>query len=262
MILVDTAEPESIVNLLRQSAPVAVSPLNQMKMADYFFVNYEGKRKQFGRVQTGELIGNVDSMEDELRRYYNNADESNQIIEGLISPVQLYMKEGRAAVSDHSLPTLSTRDLGASVYCYPVQASGFIEHGHSFKTIRMLELYAWIYRLSQLGVYTYYTNNWEETARFLLAVYHNEQKAPESHNTFKRVFRPRITITEADAFTKALLFISSAYKLGVGDVKVKALTDKFANILDLATASVEDVSSCEGIGSKMAVKILQALRGE
>ncbi len=163
MILVDVSEPDNIVKLLQQAAPVTTSPLNQNRIADYFFGNYDGKRIQFGRVQAGELVGDIDSMEDELKRYYNSADETNQIIEGLLSPVKLYMKDASSKVHDHSVQRfVSARDLGAKIFTYPVQPSGFIEHGHSFTTARMSELYAWIYRLSQLGVNTYYTNNWEE----------------------------------------------------------------------------------------------------
>ena len=124
MILADTSEPNTIVKLLQQSIPTTVSPLNQHSIADYFFGNYEGKTKQFNRVQAGELVGNVDSMEDELKRYYDSADETNQIIEGLISPVKLYMKEGSAKVSNHSnIRFASTRDLGAKIFTYPVDPS-------------------------------------------------------------------------------------------------------------------------------------------
>lgn len=283
MILADTSEPDSIVSLIRQGVPVTVSPLNQNKIADYFFGTYEGRRVQFNRVQAGELVGDVDSMEDELRRYYDSADESNQIIEGLLSPVKLYMKGAAAEVHDHSrdgrsgggtgsrpsVGSLSTRDLGGRVFTYPIQPSGFIDRGHSFTTVRMSELYAWIYRLGQLGVHTYYTNNWEETARFLMTVYRNEQKPPDSHTTFKRIYRPKVYIkTEKDMtpnelvehkFIKSLLFLSSAYQLGIGEVKARAIASSFCNILDLATASLGELAAVEGIGTRQAGKILESL---
>jgi len=270
MILLDTSEPDSILKLLQQSVSATKSPLNQHSIADYFFGNYEGKRIQFGRVQAGELVGSIDSMEDELKRYYNNADETNQIIEGLLSPVKLFMKVGSAKVSDHSnIRFTSTRDLGAKIFTYPVLPSGFIQHGHSFTTVRMSELYAWIYRLDQLGVSTYQTNNWEETARFLITVYRNEQKPPDEHTTFNRIYRPKIHIkTEDDMteeevehlkLTKSLMFLSSAYGLGVGEVKAKALADRFCNILDIATASVGELMEVDGVGKRMADKILSSL---
>ena len=279
MILADTSEPDAIVRLLQQAIPESTkSPLNQNGVADYFFGNYEGKRIQFGRVQAGELVGDVDSMEDELKRYYDNADETNQIIEGLLSPVRLYMKASSAKI--HSIgdeerrggayrTAPSSRDLGAKIFAYPVQPSGFIEHGHSFSTTRMSELYAWIYRLSQLGVYTYYTNNWEETARFLITVYRNEQKPPDEHTTFKRIYRPRIYIrSEKDMskeelveyrLTKSLLFLSSAYKLGIGEVKAKALANRFCNILDIALAPISELAATEGVGKTIAEKLQKSL---
>ena len=278
MILVDVSEPESIVKLLQQAVPVIKAPLNQTKIADYSYGDYEGKTHQYGRVQAGELVGNIDSMEDELRRYYNSADETNQIIEGLISPVRLYMPKASADISAHgegkrmggtALTTSSTRDLGAKIFAYPVEPSGFIEHGHSFTTVRMSELYAWIYRLSQFGMHTYYTNNWEETARFLIAVYKNDQKPPEEHNTFRRIYRPKIYIKhekdmsagelETYRLTKILMLMSSTYNLGIGEVNARALADRFCNLMNLSLSSVSEISATEGIGTRIAEKLLRAL---
>ena len=284
MILVDTSEPDTIINLLQQAIPTTKAPLNQRGVADYFFGNYEGKTRQFGRVQAGELVGNVDSMEDELKRYYDSADETNQIIEGLLSPVKLYMKEaaspiqmvgggrsggGSGSSGGSSVAPSSTRDLGAKVFTYPVEPSGFIEHGHSFTTTRMSELYAWIYRLSQLGIATYYTNNWEETARFLIAAYKNEQKSPDEHTTFKRIYRPKVYIKheknmtagelEIYRLTKALLLLSTTYNLGIGEVRANALAERFCNLLDIAIAPISEITAIEGIGRTMAEKLQRSL---
>ena len=282
MILIDTSEPDTIVTLLQQALPVTKAPLNQSNMADYFFGNYEGKTRQFNRVQSGELVGNVDSMEDELKRYYDQADETNMIIEGLLSPVRLYMPkaaadvslvgEGRSGGGSTATATgsiVSSRDLGAKVFCYPVEPDGFIKHGHSFTTTRMSELYAWIYRLGQYGVHTYYTNNWEETARFLIATWRNEQKSPEEHQTFKRIYRPKVYIKhEKDMspeelseyrLTKALLLLSSAYNLGIGEVKARELASRYCNIMDVSLASISDITETKGIGRTQAEKLLRAL---
>jgi len=283
MILVDTSEPDTIINLLQQAIPTTKAPLNQRGMADYFFGNYEGKTRQFGRVQAGELVGNVDSMEDELRRYYDSADETNQIIEGLLSPVKLYMKDSSAKIrsignegrmrSGGATPATmhppSTRDLGAKVFTYPVTPAGFIEHGHSFTTVRMSELYAWIYRLSQFGIITYYTNNWEETARLLISIYKNEQKPPETHSTFKRIYRPKVYIKheknmtagelEIYRLTKALLLLSTTYNLGIGEIRASALAERFCNLLDIAIAPTKELTAIDGIGKIMAEKLQRSL---
>lgn len=269
MILIDTSEPKDIVKLLTQSCPTQVAPLNQNLQADYWFCNNEGKRLQFNRVQGAELIGDLDSMEDELARYYNSADETYQIIEGIVSPTKIL----KFSVSDHS-PTAgraSTRDLGAKLYCYQVQPGGWIERGHSFSGINDSGLAAWIHGLARCGIVTYHTINWVHTAKLLAAIYHNEQKPPEEHNTLNRIYRPKILVKDeknmsADELqehrlTKALMFMSSAYKLGIGEVKAKALAKKYWSLFDIAIASTEELAQVEGIGKNIAQKIKSAIGG-
>ncbi len=140
MILVDTAEPDDIVNLLRQVTSVEVMPLNQTSRSDYYFGGEDGKTRQFGRVQAGELLSNIDSMEDELRRYYRSADENNMIIEGIISDAPITRKD--KSIEDTSI----RRGAKSSIlYSYRVTASGFIFSEHAYNIGADL-LYAWIYR--------------------------------------------------------------------------------------------------------------------
>ena len=268
MLLVDSNEPSNIIKLLQQSCPVTVANLNLANMSDYWFANYEGKRLQFSRKQAGELVSNVDEAEKQIANYYYNADENYQIVEGIISPDKLKIKGASVPVDGHST-SISTRDLGAKLFCYKVEPGGFIEKGHSFSAVNDSLLYAWTHRLFKAGVPTYYTTNWVGTARLLSAIYRNEQKPPEEHSTLQRIIRPQLHIkTEKDMteeqksefrFMKSLLFLSNAYQLGIGEKKAKALADKFCNILDIATASVTDLTEVEGIGVKMAEKILLSL---
>lgn len=258
MLLVDSNEPDNIVKLLQQTCPVTVTNLNQLHMSDYYFGNYEGKRLQFSRKQAGELVGGIDEAEKQLADYYSNADENYQIVEGFISPDRLKIKGAAVPIDAHGVST-STRDLGARLYCYKIEPGGYIEKGHSFKAVNDSLLYAWLHRLAKAGVVTYYTNNCIGTARLLSAIYRNEQKLPENHSTLQRVVRPRIHIRDADPFVKSLLFLSNAYRLGIGEKKAKALADRFCNILDIATVSVSELTEVEGIGKKMAEHILSSL---
>lgn len=269
MILIDTSEPKNIVKLLGQSCPTQVAPLNQNSQADYWFVNYEGRRMQFNRVQGAELIGDLDSMEDELSRYYYSADESFQIIEGIVSPNRLL----KFPISDHSPAgnRASTRDLGAKLYCYQVHPGGHIERGHSFSGINDSGLAAWIHRLAQCGIVTYHTINWVQTARLLAAIYRNEQKAPEEHNTLNRIYRPKVNVrSEKDMsadelqefrLTKALMFLSHAYRLGIGEVKATAIARRYYSILDIVTAPTAELAEVEGIGTVTASKLKLAIGG-
>ena len=257
VLLIDVNEPAEMVKLLQQSCPVAVSPLNNLHMSDYYFASYDGTRQQFSRKQAGELVGNIDEAEDQLRDYYNQADRNNQVVEGILSPVPIYMKGHAIPVSDHSDSRVSSRELGAKIYCYQVQPSGFIERGHSFTSITMGILYAWVHRLAEAGVTTYWTMNWEETARLLTIIYRNEQKPPDEHHTLQRVIRPRLQVKDADPFMKALLYLSAAYKLDIGEKKAALLFDKYVNLMDLSLAEVDEVAQL--IGRKTAEKLLASL---
>jgi len=265
VILVDDNEPGNIIRLLRQSATVVVSPLNRMHRSDYFFANYEGKTLQFSRKQAGELVGNIDEAEDQLVDYYSNADYNFQIVEGWISPLPIKGIE----IRDHSATKGSVRDLGNKLFCYQVQPNGHIERGHSFSAINDSALYAWEHRLAMAGIPTYYTTNWVSTARLLVVIYRNEQKPPEEHTTLTRIIKPKFHVREERNMTdeqmssfrlmKAIMFLSDAYKLGVGEKKAKAISAKYVNLLDLAMADVAEIAECEGIGNTIARKILTAL---
>jgi len=260
MLLADNHEEQccpELIALLRQSVQVVVTGLNTARMSDYFFSNYEGKRFQFGRVQAGELLSNIDSMEDELSRYYENAECNFQIIEGMISPVKIR----HAEINSHIQKVVSARDIGTSIYGYKVAPYGELT-GHSFSGITPAMIYAWIHRLAMAGINTYWTSNYAETARLLVTVYKNEQKPPEQHSTLQRVTLPRLEIRKAEPFMKALMYIGHAYKLEIGEKRAQVLADKFCNIADLAMASVSDVSACDGFGKNSAAKLLAALRGE
>ena len=261
MLLIDSSEPSNIVKLLQQTCPVTVTNLNQLHMSDYYFGNYEGKRLQFSRKQAGELVGNIDEAERQIADYYSNADENYQIVEGIISSAKLKIKGAAIPIDGHGV-SASTRDLGAKLFCYKIEPGGFVEKGHSFSAVNDSLLYAWIHRLAKNGVITYFTDNWIGTARLLSAIYRNEQKPPENHSTLQRVVGPRIHIREADPFMKSLLFLSNAYQLGIGEKKAVALADRFCNILDIATASVPELMEAEGVGKKMAEKILSSLGRE
>ncbi len=266
MILVDEHEPEGILRLIRQSVPAVYSPLNRLHRSDYSFSNYEGKTFQFSRKQAGELVGDIDEAESQLADYYQNADVNCQVVEGWISPLPIHGIE----IEDHSMmKRASVRELGQRLYCYQVQPNGHIERGHSFSAINATILYAWLHRLDMGGITTYWTTNWTETAKLLVAIYKNEQKPPEEHKTLQRIIKPkaitmneeRMTDEERNTYrlTKALMFLSDAYKIGIGEKKAKALSNVYVNLMDLAMADVNEIAGCEGVGTAVARKLLRAL---
>jgi hypothetical protein len=242
--------------LLEQSVPVTVLNLNQTLRADYYFGGEDGRTRQFNRVQAGELMSDLDSMEDELRRYYNSADESNQIIEGILSPIPLIRK-------NKSIQAVSIR-RGASkttLFTYKTTESGFL-HGEQAWSVSRSMFYAWLFRLDEAGIRTYYTVNYVDTAILLSAVYRNCMKPESEHTTLNRYYRPRIYIKEQDPFIKALMFLSRAYQLDIGEEKAKSLATRYKTLYDINMAEVSELCQCEGIGKTIATKLLKALGRE
>jgi hypothetical protein len=232
--------------------------LNTAHLSDFFFGNYEGKRFQFSRKQAGEIIGNVDEAEDQLRDYYLNAEYNCQIIEGIISSVPIRNVDVKVHETKHQA---SARELGSYIYCYKVHPNGTLE-GHGFGGINISMFFAWIHRLAMAGITTYYTINYVETARLLSAIYRNEQKPPEEHTTLQRVIRPRLTVRDASPMVKALMYLSLAYKLDIGEKKATAIAEMFPNIMAIAIADEASLCQCSDIGKATARKLMKAIRGE
>ena len=259
------AEPEDIVNLLKQAAPVEVLPLNQTLRSDYYFGGEDGKSRQFGRVQAGELLGNIDSMEDELRRYYPNADENYMVVEGIITDTPLTRK-------DKSMTAISVRMSGrpSTLFSYRVAANGYLFDEHSWNTSADL-FYAWIFRLDEAGVSTFFTHNYVGTAKLISAVYRNCFKPAESHATLNRYYIPRIdtgerngsskkiTLREQNPFIKALMALSLVYHLDIGEKKATALSKNYKSLYDLSFTSVKELTQVEGIGKATANGLLKAI---
>lgn len=244
---------------MRQSVPVEVVSLNQLSMSDYHFCTADGRTLQFSRKQAGELLSDVDEAERQLRSYYNNADINYQIVEGIISPVPLTSsKRGKR------YDTLSIRlseGRGQVLFSYAIAENGFI-HSERDHKVSASGLAAWLHRLDQAGIVTYHTANWVHTAKLLVSIYSNEQKLADEHTTLQRYIKPRIVIREHVPLVKALIGLSMAYRLDIGEKKAEAIAKHFSCVMEIAEAGVADLTKCDGIGRKIAERLIIALRGE
>ena len=264
MILVDTAEPDDVVRLLEQACDVTVLPLNQSNRGDYYFGGEDAKTHQFCRVQAGELLGNIDSEEDELRRYYPNADYTGQIVEGIITDTPITKQ-------DKSMASISVRmkSRPSTLFSYRIAPNGYLHSEHAYD-VGADKLYAWFFRLEQCGVPTFFTHNYVGTAKFISAAYHNCQKL--THDTLNRYYIPRITLGEKDEegkrltireqnpFIRALMSLSIIYRLDIGEKKATALYKAgYKTLYDLAFSSVGELSRIEGFGKVTATKLLTAI---
>lgn len=257
MLLLDENEPAELVKLLRQSAEVSVLPLNDKHMGDVYFTA-RSKSFQFSRKQAGELLGNVDEAEDQLADYYNSADITMQIVEGILSPIKI----GYQPVAVHSSRTATIREQAGGMFAYKVEYNGFIPPGHAFDTPASY-LAAWIHRLAMAGISTYYTVNVVHTAKVIIAIMRNEEKPEELHKTLNRIIPPRIQIRAQDPFVKAVMALSIVFRFGIGEDRAMALKRAgYNSLLDLSMASVSELCECEGIGRVTAEKLLKAIGRE
>lgn len=266
MILIDTSEPEDIERLLRQVAPVTRLGLNNSSRGDYYFGGEDNRSRQFCRVQAGELLSNIDSEEDEIRRYYESADDNYQIVEGIITDIPITKK-------DKSLESVSVKfgSRPSQLFSYRVAANGYLFGEHAYE-VNSEKFYAWLFRLSECGVVTFFTHNYVGTAKLISAVYHNCQKPPDQHTTLNRYYIPhislskeegekkRVSIREQNPFIRGLMALSIIYRIDVGEVKATALYKAgYKSLYDLTYASVEELIRVEGIGKVTAQKILGAI---
>jgi len=253
MILVDEFEPAEIYKLIEQSAPVTWMPLNITHRSDYYFGGEDNKTRQFSRKQAGELLSDIDEAERQLSDYYVNADENYQVVEGIISAVPLLK-------TNKSYNAISIRHQArpTTLFSYKVEATGYMHSEHSHEVSASL-LYAWLFRLEQNGVHTFYTENWIGTARMLSAIYKNCQKPPEQHDTMQRYIRPRIVLKEHNPFIFALMAIGRAYKIKIGEATATKIASKYTNILDIAMSTPNELEEVEGIGKTTAVNLLEAI---
>ncbi|KKM03935.1 hypothetical protein LCGC14_1769370 [marine sediment metagenome] len=253
MILADIYEPEELVKLLEQSVPTTRMPLNQTKRSDYYFGGEDGKSRQFSRKQAGELLGNLNEAESQLRDYYNQADENYQIIEGIISPVPITKRP-------RNIEAISIRRQAhpSQLFAYKIADNGYIFNEHAYN-ISSSMLYAWLFRLEEAGVHTFYTVNLVDTARLLVAIYKNCQKPPDSHDTLNRYIKPRIVVDTQDPHIFTLMGIAGA---DLGEVRASALIKRFGTAFSVFMATVDELRDVEGMGKKTAEKLLTAIGRE
>jgi hypothetical protein len=256
VLLIDTHEPTDIEELLKQSVPVSRAPLNQTGMSDFYFGGADNRTRQFSRKQAGELLSSIDEAERQLRDYYPYADENYQLIEGIISPVPITKKH-------KSFSTVSTRMSAKpnTLFSYSVANNGFI-YGERAHEVSESLLQAWLFRLQSVGIGIIWTTNYISTATTLATIYKNCQKPPEEHSTLQRYIKPRIVIQKFNPFVLALMSLSSAYKIGIGEDKALAISEDYGSILDLAMSNVDELCQIPGIGKKVAKKLLQAIGRE
>lgn len=238
-LYVDQFEPEDIKQLLAQSVPSQVSPLRESGWADYMWTGVDDKVYQVERKQWGEVLAGLDDVEEQLRREVVSADQTMLLVEGVSEPTQVGVDVFRRSASK------------------PYWSLG---HSYGGKTRpqpgMMSRLYSWFWQLGQVGVPVYFTSTSTATAVALVQFYHNCQKTEPTQVLSRHIVcRPRVKKWNPHVLT--LMGISGVQ---LGEVRAKALVDRFGSALDVLLASETELCQVDGIGPVLAGRLWKAIR--
>ncbi|KKL76362.1 hypothetical protein LCGC14_2045660 [marine sediment metagenome] len=225
-LMMDNHEPASMYSMLDQAMTLTMTGLNDQLFADYLWNGGEGP-SQAERKTITDLLGGTDPIEDQLRRQKAAHPDIRLmlIVEGIATPT----------------PTGTTT-------WYESRTNKRIMHaGREFK-LPLQSIYAWKYQVSKF-LEVYFAPNMVCTARMLTAFYKSDQKA--EHTTFERYLK--VMDWHPNPQVQGLINIGS----GIGEVRAKALIDKFGTVWHVLKASPAELSVVEGIGIRTAQQLLR-----
>lgn len=238
MIFVDAFEPIEIEALIQQVVPTTRGPFNSNGLPDYHWIAIDGHRIGVSRKQAGELLGGLDDAEEQLRKDMVSVDEMYLLDEGIFSGALHHKKPGTQVWH------LSTDGR-------------FLIPGHKFGT-SIAKFYAWIYQLDKAGITYLPTFDWTETAQALVTMHNNSLK-PE-HTTLQRYIKQKITPKPHNHHVETLMGIKGTdHGPLLGEMKAKALVDKFGSVWYVLLQEPEELAQVEGIGLITARKLLKAV---
>ena len=244
-ILIDNHEPQEIKYLIEQSVPTIMPQpgLNSQGLADYLFFACDGHRIQVERKQIYEVLGSMDSVEEQLQReLQNGVEETVLLIEGVCEPIfglkmatQTWHKAGKG------------KNIMIPGKTYNTSYTGY---------------QAWKNQLDKAGVTIVETFDYTATAMTLVALYQNAQK--EEHRTLRRYIKDRIYVESNNPHILTLMGVKGG---GIGEEIAKAWIEIFGTAWytmnqdteALAEVLVGEEGKQKRVGIPRAKKFLKAL---
>ena len=237
VMIVDVFETDIIYNLLKQSIEVIRLNLVPLGMPDYVWFTYDGRRIGVERKTWGEILSDLDHVEEQLRREMTTVDQMFLLIEGIAESTQwgvdTYVKS-----SDKPYYRLQ-HSYGAPKHPQP----GLYHR-----------IQSWLWQLDTCGISNYRTTNSYDTASALVA-WHNAA-LKEQHTTFNRYIKPRIN---PKAYDPAVLTLMGIAGVELGEVRAKALLAYFGDVWSVLNAPLSSLVEVEGIGPKLARQLIKAI---
>jgi len=233
--LIDTNEPVGVFAAVKPVLDnVRVTSLNVDGYADYKWDTANGKTKQCERKTWGELLSNLDKVEEQLQRHLTKHPQIELV----------FMLEGIVHQTNTGTQVLNK------------QSNGFVTKGMEYRS-RLSGIFAWLY---EIGKYceVIQTTSLQESCVALCSLYNADQKL--NHNTLHRHIKqlnfntdPRIT---------TLMGVSP----GLGEVRAGALINQFSTPWNILSAGWKgepvvknkyDLTIVNGIGKTLVDNVLR-----
>jgi ERCC4-type nuclease len=233
-IIVDVFEPKEIEALIASSIDTVRMSLEPQGKADYFFFACDGHSIQIERKQAGELVSNIEHVEEQLRREIPNADETILLWEGVLDPV--FAQHGANCMAYHK-----------------AKSSEIMVPGRPFNQ-SYSALQAWFYQLDKCGVTIINTTSYIATALTIVAIYNSSQK--QEHTTLKRYIKEKVHIEKFNPQVVTLMGIEGA---NLGEVRARALIDRYSTVWEVLRREPEELAETKNIGIATAQKLLRSV---
>ena len=228
MIYLDVFESPKLEELIAQTTDVVRVPLNEHGYADIYWQGIQGDTHQIENKDISEVLDNKDHVEWQLQKQYGKTTEHILMIRGIVFPTKdgvsgmrlIHTKRGPMYVLGHRYHT--------SYYAYR----------------------SWLEGLDKAGIRVVETPDIFSTANNIVAMHSYAQRT--EHHTLQGYYRPPIVIAEHNPHVLALMGLSFAYDLKIGELKATTLIERFGTMMGVLNASEKDLTSVKGIGKVMA----------
>lgn len=217
----DHFEPRGILQLLQQSIQITQAPLNQQGLADYYWIDIKGNRRQRERKQIIEFLGDMDGVEEQLNRELETCDELRLIIEGIAEPTAFGVQQFERDVTKGGVVRWVPK------YHFPDMRKKDIKPRRGLYT----EMLGRIEGLKVQGVDVVRTNDWRDTAAVLASDFNSSMK--EEHTTFRRYVVPHVPAFSPNPHVVNLAGLKGT---GVGVKKAEEAIKVYGSLYGVMTA--------------------------
>ena len=250
-LLIDSHEPIDLQLLLEQSVELARERLNDFGLADLAWQDAESKWHTYERKQITELLGSLDSVEEQLGRQLRASKAAHYGL--LIQGIALPHAEGIA--------------------CYQWSKTGV---AYLSRVVRQSYAgwRAWLNQLEEMGVAVWELPSLEALAAHIVALYNNSLKA--DHTTLRQHVKPRPFLLQPQQHVLTLMGVEQA---GIGEELAQALvgrevdvetgeitwSGKFTTPWEVFNAEPKDIASAplrsgkRTVGPAAASRLLEAI---